>query len=138
MRPARGQIDRHAAAEGAAVKQNSASVDALICDEKGKGRVGRLITTLLGGPASAFAVAGIIEDQDVHLEQFTQLDDGSAAMAQVAGVAVAIKHRLVGARTRQPPCVDRRSILADKVHFLDVRDRGRLPTFACLHGPVNE
>ena len=67
------------------------------------------IATCFAEITSAFAEAGIIEDQESRaIESILHVDDVSATMAEIAAVAVTVQHDTVVARIRprEPPGMD--------------------------------
>src|SRR5438105_38383 len=129
---AMGQIDGDAAAERAAVQQDALGVDALGIDEPIVGSVGGGVAALFARFAFALAVAGVVEDQDGFAEELAEFLHGAAAMAEVAGVAVAVEDGALRAGYGPPPGVDARAVGARKKNVLHVGRRRRLPILAGL------
>ena len=104
--------------------------DVLLPDEPVVGGVGGLVAAGLGRRPLALAVARVIDDEDAGAQQLPQLQDRAAAMTQVAGVAVQVQQRPVGARARVPPAVDARAVGAGEEHVAHLGGRRGQPVRA--------
>ncbi len=125
MWPAAGQIDGHAASQRSPVNQNLIRRNSLDLSEPIVSGVRGGITSFFAGLPRALAIAGVVEDEDRHMEELMPIGNGVGAIAEIARVAVTIKQRAGGmfvgrAFDRTPPGMQGRAIGRVQRHVLDL------------------